>query len=562
MTARDNYCEYDYSYLCHVYVGDDYSGESTTVTSVQFTMTIPNGTPVGFGDEYYLELMSIWDQKDSYDQIGVADAQGGDYPGNPSSYYGSWTVFYSAGEHCFNGTPVWNPIATSLTPDDQYTFQMSAQSSGYVDFAVYYGASTSSLDWSTSVDTGATYFYESSAAPSCWGGSDEGFTDYEEMLSVGGTAQPEWNFFFDKNEANGVSVTTWSTVAPDCSWTGASPPGYKQCMSLGLPAVWPNLMAYSSNSGSVVSIWNEWFVNNPAPTVCVPNEGWCQVTIARGSDTVLSGTVTDASPCSPGPGGEYSALCSTDIDEFEIIQFPTAPTTAADCFGWGDGEDCLCPTSSSGWTCSFTGSQIENPSTYPPQSDDVVPVSYSLKISVPSSAACAENLIRLNVTDGSEPGGYAWGTFDFDVYVTGCSGGGGCVASGTPILTPEGYRPVQDLTAGEEIEEYDFLTQSLTRGAFVSGNSTGVSELVDINHGRLLLTPTEQPIYIENETFVGWLHDPQNLTVGDKIFDPVNGGWIPVTSVVLVDQKATVYDVVTSGFNNFVANGVLLDIKG
>lgn len=72
---------------------------------------------------------------------------------------------------------------------------------------------------------------------------------------------------------------------------------------------------------------------------------------------------------------------------------------------------------------------------------------------------------------------------------------------------------------------------------------------------------TDQPIYIENATFVGWLHDPQNLTISDRIFDPVTRGWIPVTSVTLVDHKSVVFDVVTSASNNFVADGVLLDLK-
>ena len=85
--------------------------------------------------------------------------------------------------------------------------------------------------------------------------------------------------------------------------------------------------------------------------------------------------------------------------------------------------------------------------------------------------------------------------------------------------------------------------------------------MIDVNHGLLYLTPTDQPIYIANNTFLGWLHDPRNLTTADQIYDPVAQGWIPVTSVVLVHHRATVFDVVTSGVNDFVANGTLLDRK-
>lgn len=140
-------------------------------------------------------------------------------------------------------------------------------------------------------------------------------------------------------------------------------------------------------------------------------------------------------------------------------------------------------------------------------------------------------------------------------------GGGGCVGYGTPILTPNGYVPVQQLRPGDIVEEFNFSSLHLTRGSLVSANSTPASQLIDVNRGLLYLTPTDQPIYIQNRTFLGWLNDPRNLTVVDSIFDPITLSWIPVTNVTLLDHKGTVYDVVTSGFNNFVADGALLDIK-
>ena len=141
------------------------------------------------------------------------------------------------------------------------------------------------------------------------------------------------------------------------------------------------------------------------------------------------------------------------------------------------------------------------------------------------------------------------------------SGGGGCVARGTPILTPSGYVPVQELRSGDDVKEYDFATGQLVNGTFVSGNVTNTSEVVDVNHGWLTLTPTEQPIYIQNASYVGWLIDPQNLTTADSIFDPVTHTFVSVTSVQVLQDRTSVYDVVTNDFNNFVANGALLDLK-
>jgi hypothetical protein len=140
-------------------------------------------------------------------------------------------------------------------------------------------------------------------------------------------------------------------------------------------------------------------------------------------------------------------------------------------------------------------------------------------------------------------------------------GGGGCVASGTPILTPRGYVAVQNLTRGQAIDEFNLTSGEMVTGEIVSANTTSVRGLTDVNSGLLYLTPTDQPIFIRNATFEGWLRDPQNLTTTDQLLDPVTWHWINVTEVMLVHRTATVYDVVTSGLNDFVANGVLLDIK-
>jgi hypothetical protein len=160
-----------------------------------------------------------------------------------------------------------------------------------------------------------------------------------------------------------------------------------------------------------------------------------------------------------------------------------------------------------------------------------------------------------------------WNTSLLDIFVTeensnnGGGTGGGCVAFGSSILTPNGYVPVQHLKAGDKIEEYDFSNDSLVTGTVLYNNRTEVNQIVSINNGTLLLTPTEQPIYIKNSSFTGWLRNPENLTNRDQIFDPLNNSWTLVTSVQILNEHMTVFDVVTSGFNNFIDNGYLLDIK-
>lgn len=133
--------------------------------------------------------------------------------------------------------------------------------------------------------------------------------------------------------------------------------------------------------------------------------------------------------------------------------------------------------------------------------------------------------------------------------------------AGTLILTPNGYVPVQTLQSGQEIVEYSLANGTLVTGTFISANATSVTSVLDINEGLLFVTPTDQPIYIHNSSYTGWLRNPQNLTLSDSLFDPVTGEWIHVTSLGVVYRTVLVYDVDTSGLNNFIAHGVLLDKK-
>jgi intein/homing endonuclease len=64
-----------------------------------------------------------------------------------------------------------------------------------------------------------------------------------------------------------------------------------------------------------------------------------------------------------------------------------------------------------------------------------------------------------------------------------------------------------------------------------------------------------------NNSFVGWLPDPQNLTKGDLLYDPVSNSWIPVPSLAVLAGTTYVYDVQTSVANNYIANRILVDMK-
>jgi hypothetical protein len=150
---------------------------------------------------------------------------------------------------------------------------------------------------------------------------------------------------------------------------------------------------------------------------------------------------------------------------------------------------------------------------------------------------------------------------------SGGSGGGGgggclpkyclCVAIDTPIWTPSGWVPVQNLTPGMAVIGYDpaagfYATED------VQYNPMSVSTIhVEIN-GGLLLTAMDQPLWMKNSSFEGWLANPLNLTIGDYIFNVTSGVWVPVTSMALSYSPLQVYDLHVGGLHDFIADGFLL----
>ncbi len=139
--------------------------------------------------------------------------------------------------------------------------------------------------------------------------------------------------------------------------------------------------------------------------------------------------------------------------------------------------------------------------------------------------------------------------------------GGGCVAKGSMILTAKGYRPIQSIKIGTEVYEYNYTSGKMSLGRLLYKNSTFDNATISINNGFLRVTLTNQPIYIVNSSFEGWVINPDHLKVGDYMFDPMNHMLIKIYSIKIVEKKIEVYDVITSLFNNFIDHGVLLDRK-
>ena len=153
-------------------------------------------------------------------------------------------------------------------------------------------------------------------------------------------------------------------------------------------------------------------------------------------------------------------------------------------------------------------------------------------------------------------------TFTMNFSLSPQSGGGGCVLAGTLISTPKGgQKRVEQLSQGDAILGYDVASGSWVKESVTSNAPTTVGDVLSINNGLLVTTLTDQPLYVQNGTWTGWVHDPQNLSVGEALYNPSTGSWVSITSLTVQIRTFTVYDLRATSPNDFVANGVLADMK-
>jgi hypothetical protein len=132
------------------------------------------------------------------------------------------------------------------------------------------------------------------------------------------------------------------------------------------------------------------------------------------------------------------------------------------------------------------------------------------------------------------------------------------VVLGSTILTTGGPTPAQHVGPGMSLFEFAAPSGQVTSGTVVSVARSTVVSVISVNHGWLMGTATNLPVYVRNGNFTGWLSDLQSLAVGEQLFSPTLHGWILVSSVQIVHASVTVIDLQTTGPNDFVANGVLV----
>ena len=125
--------------------------------------------------------------------------------------------------------------------------------------------------------------------------------------------------------------------------------------------------------------------------------------------------------------------------------------------------------------------------------------------------------------------------------------------NGTTIL-------VSDLKPGEYITGYNTTTgkKAAERVNYITESSSAIVEMIN---GVIGVTPTDQPLYISNGTYTGWIKNPETIKVGWYIYSPSTNTWIKVSSIDYIYGNYEVYNIYTGGSNNFIINGVLADPK-
>lgn len=146
----------------------------------------------------------------------------------------------------------------------------------------------------------------------------------------------------------------------------------------------------------------------------------------------------------------------------------------------------------------------------------------------------------------------------------------GCVLYGTYIALANGTETqVQNLTTGMHILSYNVSNQSLLNGTVVKITVTNVTQITDVNGMLFVSGATDQPLYVQLQNGTEeWVVLGQ-LSTSMKLLDPLNGTWIPISSIRNLTGTFTVYDITASPSfqysatvgGDFIANGILMDDK-
>lgn len=127
-----------------------------------------------------------------------------------------------------------------------------------------------------------------------------------------------------------------------------------------------------------------------------------------------------------------------------------------------------------------------------------------------------------------------------------------CFAAGTPVVTPDGEIPIEQIKAGDYVLSKD---ESDVGGKVerkrVEATSRNYAELIHLHvGGRTIRATAEHPFFVQG---VGWTPLGE-IRVGDLIATD-EGSWIPVESVVASGKIEPVYNFSVANFHTYFVGG-------
>jgi len=201
---------------------------------------------------------------------------------------------------------------------------------------------------------------------------------------------------------------------------------------------------------------------------------------------------------------------------------------------------------------------------YPLIWDAVSGKSYRLELSVTASAfgavlaCCISDAWNYDLQGGTQ------GAFVdyFSIATTYVPPGGGCVVDDTLIQMADGtLKEAKFIKLGDMVISYDIQNGTSMNETVLSVDKAHVDTIEVFNDGLLGTTLKNQPIYARNSTFEGWIKDPMDIEIGWEVYCPLNDTWIEINETEFIEGNHKVYDILTSGPNTFIGNGILLDVK-
>lgn len=136
---------------------------------------------------------------------------------------------------------------------------------------------------------------------------------------------------------------------------------------------------------------------------------------------------------------------------------------------------------------------------------------------------------------------------------------GGCFLPGTPVLTPNGSRPIESLEIGDSVYSFDEYGHVLSSHVLERYSVVRDSYYSIRTASQVVNATAEHPFL----TSLGYT-EVQNLHVGDIVFIFNDGHFQPqpVVSIELIHSPVVAYNLQVDGPHTFLANGFAVHNKG